>query len=53
MKNIVIPKPPRFFQRARDLAKDPTRSGDPLLRLKNGSAQDDAGRDTMKRDWLK
>jgi hypothetical protein len=39
----VIPKSPRFYQRAEGPPRGTQRrSGDPSLRLKNGYAQDDA-----------
>jgi hypothetical protein len=39
----VIPKSPRFFRGPRDIPLHTSvKEGDPLLRLKNGYAQDDA-----------
>jgi hypothetical protein len=39
----VIPKSPRFYQRAEDLSGGTQHgSGDPSLRTRNGYAQDDA-----------
>jgi len=52
MKKQLYPEASRFFQRGEAPQRSQSK-GDPSLRLKNGSPQNDAGRDTMKRDWLK
>jgi hypothetical protein len=54
MSQVVIPKRPRFYQRAEgSLLAHRVVAGDPSLRLKNGYAQDDAVNEPKMRQKFK